>query len=707
MSTSLVFCDHCGAANEDPTSSCFACHRLLALEEMPSAIQATSATYLHAGRYRILSTLGHGGYSAVYKAADTRWHDHLVAIKAVNLRGLRPDEIIDATETFNRELALLSNLCHPNLPRLHEHFSDAEHWYLVMDFIEGETLEEYIQTRNGRLPFTEVLKIGMRLCPVLDYLHTLQPPVIFRDVKPANIMRDPRGRLYLIDFGIARRLRPGMRRDTSLLGSPGYAAPEQYGRAQTSPQTDIYGLGITLWQLLSGEDPATTAITGESIATSFLAPSTSNSFKGLLIHMLNPDPTLRPKSVREVNERLQRELDIQYVRGYAPLLPTGLQSSTPPSSFSPGTSTSFGGTAYYTPPGARLAAQQQYYAPSVGQPQRSRKHTITRRKAIVGITGALVAIGGGASLIHSMTAASPADMTYTGHKSEVHAVAWAPDGQRIASGDKQGIVHIWEASTGNTLLTYQAWQIVSGAVNSLSWSSNSQLLVAGYENAVIVWDLSQSLPTFVWQNICGPTDLSPDGNYIAALGRNSTDTPAIVILKAINGESNNPPLSIGSTSLKALAWSPQSNQLAIITNDSIMNQIWNLPGAAVVPAGSGPSNLAVFQGLRSVAWSLTSATIAIGDDAGLVQTYAMLNGSLSDEFTVQPPVYALAWSPMNSWGLCAADASGILTVSTMNSGHKTIKTGDQPLFGISWSPAGYYIAAGGGDSTVGVWRAPT
>src|SRR5438128_11181862 len=125
-----------------------------------------------------------------------------------------------------------------------------------MEFIEGETLEEYLnKASRGYLPLIEALDIGMQLCTVLDYLHTRFPPIIFRDLKPANIMRTANGHLYLIDFGIARHFKPGQSRDTMALGSPGYAAPEQYGRAQTTPRADIYSLGVMLQQLLTGNNP--------------------------------------------------------------------------------------------------------------------------------------------------------------------------------------------------------------------------------------------------------------------------------------------------------------------------------------------------------------------------------------------------------------------------------------------------------------------
>jgi serine/threonine protein kinase len=212
---------------------------------------------LFKNRYFIMSQVGAGGFGSVYKARDIQNGDRLVAIKEVSLLGLHPQAMIEATAAFQREVRVLSQLDHPNLPHLYEHFQNPGHWYLVMDFIAGETLEEYqSKVPNRRLLLSEVLEIGLQLCRVLDYLHSQQPPIIFRDLKPANIMRNHTGQLYLIDFGIARYFKPGQTRDTVALGSPGYAAPEQYGKAQTTPRADIYSLGAVLHQLLTARDPS-------------------------------------------------------------------------------------------------------------------------------------------------------------------------------------------------------------------------------------------------------------------------------------------------------------------------------------------------------------------------------------------------------------------------------------------------------------------
>src|SRR5713226_8267198 len=153
---------------------------------------------LFRNRYFIVSKVGAGGFGSVYKARDIQSGDRLVAIKEVSLQGLHPQAMMEATAAFQREVSVLSQLDHPNLPRVYEHFQTPGQWYLVMDFIAGETLEEYQnKAPNRRLLLSEVLNIGIQLCTVLHYLHSQQPAIVFRDLKPANIMRTSTGQLYL------------------------------------------------------------------------------------------------------------------------------------------------------------------------------------------------------------------------------------------------------------------------------------------------------------------------------------------------------------------------------------------------------------------------------------------------------------------------------------------------------------------------------
>jgi serine/threonine protein kinase len=252
------------------------------------------------GRYHILERIGEGGFGTVYKARDQRKWGKLVAIKEINMAALSAQEKIEVTDSYNREIMLLSKLKHKSLPRIYDQFTDPEHWYIVMDYIEGQTLEDlFARSPKGKLTVKQTARIGIALCDVLSYLHNQQPSIIFRDVKPGNIMLTFWDRLYLIDFGIARRYRSGQARDTGPLGSPGYAAPEQYGRMQTTERTDIYGLGITLQTLLTGKEPL--EILQQGMPPDVCIPQ---KLQTLISQMIDPDPNKRPYSMNDVKRAL-------------------------------------------------------------------------------------------------------------------------------------------------------------------------------------------------------------------------------------------------------------------------------------------------------------------------------------------------------------------------------------------------------------------
>ncbi len=295
------FCDNCGAANPPTARFCQHCATLLPFTHTTSTLPEQT---LLAGRYQLISRIGQGGMGAVYKASDTRFNNRPIAIKEMSSAGLPPARLQEAEAAFEREAHLLADLLHPNLPRIYDNFAENERSYLVMDFIEGETIEEYLEhIGGGPLPIDVVLKWAEQLCDVLNYLHTHQPPIIFRDLKPANVMISENGHLYLIDFGIARIFKPGKQHDTVALGSPGYAAPEQYGKAQSTPRSDIYSLGALLHHLLTGVDPSEQPFFFRP--ASQLNPAIPPDLEALLQQMLEMDAEKRPASAQEVLSRLQ------------------------------------------------------------------------------------------------------------------------------------------------------------------------------------------------------------------------------------------------------------------------------------------------------------------------------------------------------------------------------------------------------------------
>jgi formylglycine-generating enzyme required for sulfatase activity len=207
------------------------------------------------GRYRIIRQIGGGGQALVYLAEDTNLGDLRAVKELTHDPNASPQERQAAYDQFQREARVLARLNHPNLARVWDHFRVGDNAYLIMDYIDGQTLQEIMEQTSGFLPEAAVLRWAGQLCDVLDYLHQQHPPVIFRDLKPSNVMLDRSDTVKLIDFGIVRHFKAGQTADTVSMGTPGYASLEQHGRGQTDARSDIYALGATLYHLVTRHEP--------------------------------------------------------------------------------------------------------------------------------------------------------------------------------------------------------------------------------------------------------------------------------------------------------------------------------------------------------------------------------------------------------------------------------------------------------------------
>jgi serine/threonine-protein kinase len=216
-----------------------------------------AAGRLLVNRYRIESLLGSGGMGAVYRAYDTKLRRN-VAIKEniVVIPGVPQDVIEARRRQFEREAAVLGSLHHPNIPGVQEHFTMPDgNQYLVMDYVEGDDMSQIIAER-GSLPEEEAITWVGQVCNALEYLHSQDPPVIHRDVKPQNIKVTPKGQVFLVDFGIAKLGGVDSRTTRGALSvTPGFSPPEQYAMIGTDSRSDIYSLGATLYALLTGQVP--------------------------------------------------------------------------------------------------------------------------------------------------------------------------------------------------------------------------------------------------------------------------------------------------------------------------------------------------------------------------------------------------------------------------------------------------------------------
>ena len=203
------------------------------------------------GKYEILKEIGHGGMSVVYLAMDKRLNKQW-AVKEIRKKGSgKNDEVV--VNSLLAEANMMKRLDHPSLPRIVDIIDNGVTIYVVMDYIEGESLDK-ILNEYGAQPEDMVIGWAKQLCDALSYLHSQKPSIIYRDMKPANVMLKPEGNIKIIDFGIAREYKEQNLADTTVLGTKGYAPPEQYS-GQTDPRSDIFALGMTMHHLLTGVDP--------------------------------------------------------------------------------------------------------------------------------------------------------------------------------------------------------------------------------------------------------------------------------------------------------------------------------------------------------------------------------------------------------------------------------------------------------------------
>jgi serine/threonine protein kinase len=257
-------------------------------------------------RYLITRLAGRGGMSAIYQALDLNENRRPVAIKEMSQENLDDEERSDALARFQQEALLLKRLNHPNLPRIYDHFNSGGRSFLVMDFINGKTLLQLLHDTGKPLAVHQVIHYAEQLCDVLAYLHAQNPPVVFRDLKPTNVMVTQDGHVYLIDFGIARLFKEGQDQDTTVLGSPGYAPPEQHGSGQTSPRSDLYALGATLHCCLTNRDPYHAAERFTFLPMRQFNSLVPAELDQLVMRLLELDENKRPASALEVKQALAR-----------------------------------------------------------------------------------------------------------------------------------------------------------------------------------------------------------------------------------------------------------------------------------------------------------------------------------------------------------------------------------------------------------------
>ncbi|MCM1184593.1 MAG: serine/threonine protein kinase, partial [Roseburia sp.] len=258
------------------------------------------------GKYKILSEIGRGGMSTVYLAINERANKPW-AVKEVRKICNKDCEVL--RQSLIAETELLKRLRHPNLPSIADVIDHDGSFLIVMDYIEGNTLEKHI-SETGAQTQEDVVSWALQLCSVLEYLHSRPIPIIYRDMKPSNIMLRSDGSVVLIDFGTAREFKERNVADTVCLGTQGYAAPEQFGgMGQTDARTDIYCLGATMYHLLTGHNPSRPPY--EMYPITEWDSGLSSGLEQIILRCTQKNPDERYPDVRALRCALERYHDFE------------------------------------------------------------------------------------------------------------------------------------------------------------------------------------------------------------------------------------------------------------------------------------------------------------------------------------------------------------------------------------------------------------
>jgi len=275
-------------------------------------------------RYEVSKVLGLGGMGAVYQARDLRFSGvaRLCALKEMTCTTPDPQVRRLAIQNFEREANILASLNHPAIPKIFDYFTEGIRSYLVLEYVEGQDLEALLAEAQQMLQPEPVIDWAIQICGVLSYLHGQEPPIVFRDMKPSNIMLRPPAQIVLVDFGIARVFVSGQK--GTMIGTEGYSPPEQY-RGIADPKGDIYALGATLHHLLTRRDPRLEPpFTFQEEQPSLLNSAVSEELEAVIMKALEYEPEKRFASAEEMKNALMQCLGKES-KERAPTRPAGSQ----------------------------------------------------------------------------------------------------------------------------------------------------------------------------------------------------------------------------------------------------------------------------------------------------------------------------------------------------------------------------------------------
>jgi eukaryotic-like serine/threonine-protein kinase len=677
-------------------------------------------TLIHT-RYQVIQLIGQGGFGAVYEALDQRL-GRRVALKQLLHTGDR------ISHQFEREARLLANLNHPALPRVTDHFSDADGQFLVMDYIVGDDLASALLQRNAPYPLDQVLSWGLLLLDVLHYLHTRPTPIIHRDLKPQNLKLQADGTLMLLDFGLAKGFAGDVSQPSTtssiLAYTKGFAPPEQVEGTGTDARSDLYSLGGTLYCLLTNTAPADAQMRLLAAARQrpdplrpahVLNPQVPEAVSWVLLRALALEPEARPPSaeaMRALLERAARPVGRSPARAEDNLteIDTGASGST---------------TAPRVPPGVEVPLPRAEVPPIAAQPPRRSTSWLVPAVCGAAVLLAVLALlavramddGVGAAGTSSDVTDIPA-VTATVPSSSLASATAAPSATSLSATASPSLpptqiaaptpLPTVRATVPSASATPKAPTITllhtlsghNGWLSSIAFAPDSQVLASSsFDSTIKLWRVEDgSLLRTLERHTAWVTSVTfaPDGKTLASASEDQTimlwQVSDGTLLRTLDGHSD---------IVTSVAFSPDGQTLASASEDRTI-KLWQVSDGTLLRTFTGHTGF-----VRSVAFSPDGQTVASASDDRTVKLWQVHDGTVLRSLEGHTDtIYSVAFAPD---GQVLASGSRDYTVKLwqVSTGEllHTLESHGNAINSVAFSPDSQMLASASYDHTVKLWHA--
>lgn len=617
------------------------------------------------GKYRLIRLLGQGDLANVYLSTQPDV-GMPVAIKIFHTR-LTDEEM----ERFRAGIAIIAGLRHPSIVRVLDVGVEDGRPFWVMDYAPGGSLRQKYSDGAPLAP-TDILPFVRQIADALQYAHDRQ--VYHGDIKPENLLLGENGEVLISDFSTTSMAQLAhLRQVKAEVGVSAYLAPEQF-QGKLSPASDQYALGVVVYEWLSDTPPFQEVSSDGQVST--LCPTMLETLQPLLpmmkqamLRALSKDPEGRFPSVSAFAQALEHACQIEPA------------------------------------PDALFASAFQVSASASSPPAVRQNRGLSRRSLLVGGLAGLIGAGAVTGLVRLLLPRFLPLYTYRGHADAVTAVAWAPDGGRIASSSSDASVQVWGATDGSNVLIYRGH---AGPVETVAWSPDGRRIASGGSDATVqVWGVRSGNILLTYRGHPGSVNAvawSPDGQRIASGGdaRDQTSAGNVLVWDAQTGKTLQA-YHGQSSGINTVAWAPDGQRIASAGEyPDYMVHVWDASTGAPLRRYSGHS-----APVRAVAWAPNGNYLAAASDDQTVQVWDALTGTpLVTYLSHFAAVHAVAWAADSQQVASGGDDSTVqvwegttgITASIYRGHTDSVTT-------IAWSPDSKLLASGGADRTVRVWQA--